>query len=175
MTYPNDPAPGGPGPAPQYPPPSSPPPAAPPPGRPQPDPGAAFNEALADLKGRGFSTAELLMAAGGLLVLAVFVLFGVLLNTYYDNDVIFAASGVLVFVIVAQRLGLWDFGSGYKGLVIVLGFLLALMLVNDVLYAVRTGQLGASNGTGLIGRIIEWVGQAVAAAGAYMFWRGGRA
>jgi hypothetical protein len=161
-------------PAPPPAPPNAPPPAAPPPGR-APDPGAAFNEALAELTSRGFSTPELLMAAGSLLVLAVFVLFGVLLGSHWPNDVVFATSGALLFVIVAQRLGLWDFGANYRSIVIVLGVVMALMLVNYVLYYVRSGQLGRADGTFLIGVIIEWVGQGLAAAGAYLTWRGGRA
>jgi hypothetical protein len=175
MTNPNDPAAGGTL-APQPPPPPMAPAGTPPPGgAPRPAAGAqaadALNDAMATLRTR-FSTAELLAGGGALLVLAVFVLFGVILNAFWVNDVTFATSAALLFVIGAQRMGLYDFGAGQRSLIVVLGFLMGAMLVEYVLYYVRRGSFG--DGTFLIGLVITWVGQALAAAGAFMLWRGPR-
>jgi hypothetical protein len=138
-----------------------------------PDAAAKLEEAMAGLTKR-FTTPELLAAGGALLVVAVFLVFGVLLGSYWPNDVAFATSALMLLVVVGQKMGWVDFGSSQRSLIIVLGFVLGVMLVNYFFYYLRANGFGR-DGTFLIGLILAWIGQAAAAAGAFLTWQGRKA
>jgi hypothetical protein len=144
-----------------------PPPPGPPPG---PSPASvAFNKFVAGLRSH-FDTAEILALGGSLLILAVFILFGVVINNFYPNDATVVLAAGLALVVCLQRLGLWSFGSGYQTAVLILGALLGVLLIDTVLVTLRGNRLTGVPAGYLLGLLLTWVGMALAAVSAYLVW-----
>jgi hypothetical protein len=118
-----------------------------------------------------FSTPELLALGGSLLVLAVFLVFGVLASVFYPGDIQVVLAAALVFMVVAQRYMLWDFGSAYDSIILVVGALSAVVLVENVLFSARENRFSGVPAGYLLGLLLMWVGQALVAGAAGVVWQ----
>ena len=158
------------------PPPSSPPPPPAPPGPPPgPSPAVvAFNKVVSTLRSR-YGTDELLGLAGGLIILGVFLIFGVLAGSYYPGELQVLLAATLLLVIVAHRQGLWDFGNAYQTAILLLGLLLGVLLVYELLQSARQNLFSALSGLSLLGLFLTWIGEALAAGAAILVWQRRRA
>lgn len=116
-----------------------------------------------------FGTTELLIVGGSALILAAEVLFGWLLYESFAGHVPLLLAVLMGGSIVAQRMGKMDMGSRHTTALILLGAAMAVVGADDLILTFRSGfNLG---GLRLLGDLAIWIGEALAAAGAFMLWR----
>jgi hypothetical protein len=133
----------------------------------------ALNKVVTNLRSR-YSTAELLGLAGSLIVLGVFLIFGLLASYYYPGDLPVLLAAALLIVIVAQRQGAWDFGAGYQTAILLLGSLMGVRLIYDLLFNARENRFAGLPPGNLVGLFLLWIGEALAAAAAIVVWQNRR-
>jgi hypothetical protein len=129
-----------------------------------------FNSIVSTLRSR-YSTAELLGLGGSLIILGDFVLFGVLASAYYPAELQVLLAAALMLVIVAQRQGVWDFGTAYETALLLLGSLLGVLLVYELLFNARENRFNGLPPLNLLGLFLVWIGEALAAGAAIVIWQ----
>ncbi|MEO7118853.1 MAG: hypothetical protein ABIZ34_07775 [Candidatus Limnocylindrales bacterium] len=148
-------------------PPAAPPPPPPPAMSPAPAPRPSMD--FSALTSR-FGTAELLIVGGSALILAAEVLFGWLLYEAFAGHVALLLSVLMGGSIVAQRMGKMDMGGRHTTALILLGAAMAVIAADSVILYFRTSFHGG--GLSLLGNLAFWIGEGLAAAGAFLLWRG---
>lgn len=131
----------------------------------------AMTDAMSAVRER-LQTGEQLALIGAGLVLAVYVIFHFLLDSFRLSEVTIWVAALTLAAIWVQRWGHHDFGNGYRLVLSVLGLSLALLAVLSFLAFIRLG--GGGDAMALLGRIVFWAGGLVAGYGSVLVWRTGR-
>jgi hypothetical protein len=122
-----------------------------------------------------YGTDELLALAGSLIILGVFLIFGVLASSFYPGELQVMLAAALLLVIVAQRQAVWDFGHSYQTAILLLGTLLGTLLVYELLFNARENRFAGLPPLYLLGLFLMWIGEALAAGAAILVWQRRRA
>jgi hypothetical protein len=143
---------------------AAPPPATPP--TPAPTAPSAMSGMLASM-----SQAELLIAAGSLIIVAVDLVFGVLGDYGFSNIIWAAAAASLILILANGRAQRMSFSrQTYEGMLLVLAALALAMgvreLIADVVF-IPGRNLGATFWLGFVGL---YAGLAIMAFGAWRLW-----
>jgi hypothetical protein len=109
--------------------------------------------------------------AGSLIILGVFLIFGVLASAFYPGELQVMLAALLLLVIVLQRQGIWDFERSYLTAILVLGSLLGVLLIYELLFNARENRFSGLPIGNLLGLFLMWIGEALAAGAAIMVWQ----
>jgi hypothetical protein len=118
-----------------------------------------------------FSRAELLLGAGGLLIVATDIVFG-MFGPYSFSNVIWVAAAVGVLAIVLVRFARMALPFGYESVLVIAGLVAVISgvrdFVYDVLYLSRPGNTSVGY---VLGMVALYVGIGLMGAGAWLLWR----
>ena len=149
----------------------TPPPLAPAPPPPPPAAAPPASLDLAALTSR-FLPAELLVLAGTLILLGTQIVFWWLLLQESIGDATVLLAVLMLTIVVLQRMGIADFGHRYTTALLVLGAALGFLVVDDFVVGIRALS-GVGLQSSILVNLLEWLGGALAVAGAFMLWRPG--
>jgi hypothetical protein len=133
---------------------------------------ASVSDAMSLVRAR-LQLGEQLLLVGAGLVLLVYVLFQVLLDSIRLNDMTVVTAVLALAAVWVHRWGHHDFGNGFRLVVGALGLSLAIFAIVNFLTFLRVGG-GADGGGELLARIVLWAGGIIAGYGAWLVWRTGR-
>jgi len=125
-----------------------------------------------------FAAGEQLALGGAAVVLIItFLLFAVILNTFFGpSDLAVAASISLVAIVWLKVEGRYDIGANYRLIVVLLGLAIAVPAAMALLYTLRIvitpGGLSRYTGIELLTHLSYWIGGGLAAVGAWWVWKG---
>jgi hypothetical protein len=117
------------------------------------------------------------LALGGAAVVLVitFLLFAVILNTFFGpSDLAVAASISLVAIVWLKVEGRYDIGANYRLIVVLLCLSIAVPAAMSLLFTLRAAvtPFGFGTGLSLVADLSYWVGGALAGVGAWWVWKG---
>jgi hypothetical protein len=131
---------------------------------------AAVSNAVGVVRERLVAGEQLVLAAAGVIVVVVYLLFEFLLDFRIISNFTVVIAVLTILAIWIHRWGHYDFGSGYRILVGALGVSLALFAILSLLAWARAGG-GAGDFLRLIGLIIYWISGIAAGYGAWLVFR----
>jgi hypothetical protein len=117
----------------------------------------------------GFTTAELLILGGSLLLWAVQILFAWVMGETAVDQAWLALAFILAGAVLFQRRMNVDMGTRYTQLLILAGLALGALALSDLILSVRLVGL-PSDGVRLIDWVLQWVGGLAVGAGGFLAW-----
>lgn len=131
---------------------------------------AVVSDAVGAVRERLVAGEQMVLAAAGVIVLVVYLLFTFLLDYRVVSDFTVIVAVLTILAIWVHRWGHYDFGSGYRVVIGALGIALALFAVMNLLAWARAGG-GAGDFLRLIGLVIYWISGIAAGYGAWLVFR----
>lgn len=154
-----------------------PPPPPPPPVSGGPSPVDEMAKAMSGLLGKMTRGEQLLLGGAAVILLITFLLFAVILNTFFGpSELAVAASVSLIAIVWLKAEGRYDIGANYRLIVVLLAVAIAVPVAMSLLYTFRIlitpGGFSRYTGLELFTHLSYWIGGALAAVGSWWVWKG---
>ncbi len=154
-----------------------PPPPPPPPVSGGPSPVDEMAKAMSGLLGKMTRGEQLLLGGAAVILLITFLLFAVILNTFFGpSELAVAASVSLIAIVWLKAEGRYDIGANYCLIVVLLAVAIAVPVAMSLLYTFRIlitpGGFSRYTGLELFTHLSYWIGGALAAVGSWWVWKG---
>jgi len=133
--------------------------------------------AMTGMLGKMTKGEQLALGGAAVVLVITFLLFAVILNTFFGpSDLAVAASISLVAIVWLKVEGRYDIGANYRLIVVLLGLAIAVPAAMSLLYTLRIvitpGGLSRYTGIELLTHLSYWIGGGLAAVGAWWVWKG---